>query len=80
MPELVNKLKILKSPSKKSARDLLNSLNKEGYHCSVENRGEVVIRIDKKSVPMSLNDLNDKEKYEGKGEEKPKKVEEIELT
>ena len=56
MLQLTNKLKILKSPSKKSARDLLKSLIKPGYEVSIENRGHVIVRIDKKGVPLSLND------------------------
>jgi len=57
MVQLTNKLKILKNPSKKSARDLLNAINKPGYEVSIKNReGNVDVRIDKKLVPLSLND------------------------
>lgn len=55
--QLTNKLKILKNPSKKSARQLLKDINKPGYEVSIKNRGNnVEIRIDKKNVPLSLND------------------------
>ena len=57
MPPLVNKLKILRNPTKKSARELLKAINKPGYEVSIKNRcGDVIVRIDKKNVPMSLND------------------------
>lgn len=56
MVELVNKLKILKNPRKKSARQLFKDLNKPGYNCSIKVRDGVTIRIDKFQVPMSLND------------------------
>jgi len=56
MPELVNKLKILKNPRKKSARELLKAINKPGYEVSIKNRGAVYVKINKKGVPMSLND------------------------
>jgi hypothetical protein len=52
----VNKLKILRNPSKKSGKDLMRSLIKEGYEVSVEQVGQVIVRIDKKNVSMSLND------------------------
>jgi hypothetical protein len=55
MTELVNKLKILKNPRKKSARDLLKSITKPGYNVSITNKKDVVVRIDKKDVSMSLN-------------------------
>jgi hypothetical protein len=61
MPEettLTNKLKILRNPSKKSARDLLNSINKPNYDSTITNKGEVMVRIDKKGVPLSLNVMN----------------------
>jgi len=54
-PLLTNKLKILKNPSKKSARELLKAINKPGYEVSIKNRGCVIVRIDKKCVPLSLN-------------------------
>jgi hypothetical protein len=53
--QLTNKLKILRNPSKKSARDLLAAINKPNYDSAITNKGEVVIRIDKKGVPLSLN-------------------------
>lgn len=56
MVELVNKLKILKNPRRKSARDLLKAINKPGYEVSIKNREAVYVKIEKKSVPMSLND------------------------
>jgi len=57
MEELTNKLKILKNPSKKSAKELLNAINKPNYEVSIKNRcGDVTVRIDKKNVPLSLND------------------------
>lgn len=56
MEQLVDKLKIIQNPTKKSARELLKAITKEGYNCSITNKGKVVIRIDKKGVPMSLND------------------------
>jgi len=57
MPPLVNKLKILRNPKKKSARELLKSINKPGYEVSIKNRcGDITVIIDKKNVPMSLND------------------------
>lgn len=56
MQQLTNKLKILKNPSKKSARQLLKDINKEGYEVSIKNRDCVIVRIDKKNVPLSLND------------------------
>ena len=52
---LVNKLTILKNPKKKSARELLRAINKPGYEVTIENRGEVIVRIDKHNVEMSLN-------------------------
>jgi len=56
---MVDKLKILKNPSKKSARELLKDLaSKKGYNCSIEQRGAVIVRIDKKNVHMSLSDKN----------------------
>lgn len=54
--EKVNKLKIIKNPTRKSAKDLMKSLCKEGYEVSVEQVGAVIVRIDKKNVAMSLND------------------------
>ncbi len=54
MQELTNKLKILKNPSKKSARQLLKDINKPNYFVSISNKGEVIIRIDKINVPLSL--------------------------
>jgi len=64
-PILVNKLKILRNPSKKSAQELLKAINKPGYEVSIKNRegvgGEgVIVRIDKKNVEMSLNDKREK--------------------
>ena len=56
MEQKVNKLKILMNPNNKSARELLKSLNKPGYEVSIKNRNGIIIRIDKKNVPMSLND------------------------
>ena len=57
MEPLTNKLKILKNPTKKSARDLLKAINKPGYEVSIKNRGnDTEVRIDKKNVPLSLND------------------------
>jgi len=53
--QLVNKLKILRNPRKKSSRDLLKSLVKPGYFVTIEQIGDVIIRIDKRGVPMSLN-------------------------
>jgi len=53
---LVDKLKILTNPSKKSAKQLLNDLNKTNYEVSIKNKGKVIVRIDKKQVPRSLND------------------------
>jgi len=54
---MVDKLKILKNPSKKSARELLKDLaSKKGYNCFIEQRDVVIISIDKKNVPMSLTD------------------------
>ena len=58
MTELVKKLKILKNPGKKSARQLLKDLNKPNYECEIKNRGEIIIKIFKNGVPMSLNDKN----------------------
>jgi predicted protein tyrosine phosphatase len=55
MEQRVNKLKIIKNPTKKSGMDLMNDLKKEGYEVSVEQIGPVIVRIDKKHVPMSLN-------------------------
>jgi hypothetical protein len=55
MAEVVNKLKIIKSPTKKSGKDLMKDLVKPGYEVSVEQIGQVIVRIDKKGVPMSLN-------------------------
>lgn len=55
MSELTNKLKILRNPSKKSARQLLKDINKKGYEVSIKNRGDTIVRIDKKQVPLSLN-------------------------
>ncbi len=60
MTQLTNKLKILRNPSKKSARDLLIDLNKPGYEVSIKNREEVIVRIDKKNVPLSLNQKKEK--------------------
>jgi hypothetical protein len=51
----VNKLKVIKNPTKKSGKDLMKSLVKEGYEVSVEQIGQVIVRIDKKNVSMSLN-------------------------
>jgi hypothetical protein len=51
----VNKLKIIKNPTKKSGKELMKDLVKEGYEVSVEQIGPVIVRIDKKNVPMSLN-------------------------
>jgi len=60
MLPLVNKLKILRNPAKKSARELLKTINKPGYEVSIKNRcGDVTVVIDKKNVPMSLNDRKD---------------------
>lgn len=57
MVVLTNKLKILKNPSRKTARELLKAINKPCYEVSIKNRGNnVEIRIDKKQVPLSLND------------------------
>jgi len=57
MEQLTNKLKILKNPTKKSARQLLKDINKQGYEVSIKNRNNnVEVRIDKKQVPLSLND------------------------
>lgn len=56
MEQLTNKLKILKNPSKKSARDLLKAINKPNYDSTITNKGVVVIKIEKKGVPLSLND------------------------
>lgn len=53
---LVKKLKILKNPTKKSARDLLNDINKPNYECEVTNKGVVAVKIFKNGVEMSLND------------------------
>jgi hypothetical protein len=56
MPPIVNKLKILRNPSKKPARDLLKDINKPGYEVSIKNNHEgVTVKIEKKNVPMSLN-------------------------
>lgn len=63
MEQLTNKLKILKNPSKKSARELLKAINKPGYEVSIKNRGEVIIRIDKKNVPLSLNKKRIKDEF-----------------
>jgi hypothetical protein len=54
MVELVKKLKILKNPSKKSARDLLKDINKPNYECEIKNKGVVTIKIFKNGVEMSL--------------------------
>ena len=56
---LVNKLKILRNPSKKSASELLKAINKPGYEVSIKNRegegGEgVIVRIDKKKGEITL--------------------------
>jgi hypothetical protein len=59
--QLVRKLKIIRNPTKKSARELLKALNKPGYEVSIKNKGEVIVRIDKVNVPMSLNDFSIKE-------------------
>ena len=56
MTQLVNKLKIIKNPTKKSAHDLLRDINKPGYECEVTNKGVVKVKIFKNGVPMSLND------------------------
>lgn len=37
-------------------RDLMNDLLVERYSVAVEQIGYVIIRIDKRGVPMSLND------------------------
>jgi hypothetical protein len=63
MGEGVNKLKIIKNPRKKSARDLMKDLCKDGYEVSVEQIGPVIVRIDKKNVPMSLNGKVHPEKF-----------------
>jgi len=53
----VNKLKILKNPSKKSARQLLKDINKPNYEVSIKNKEGITIIIHKKGVPMSLKDI-----------------------
>jgi len=52
-PPKSDKLKII-YPGKKSARELLKTLIKGGYDCTVEMIGLPRIRIFKKNVPMSL--------------------------
>ena len=54
--ELVRKLKVIRNPTKKSARQLLRDLNKPNYECEIEYRGVITIKIFKNGVPMSLND------------------------
>lgn len=49
----VNKLKLIKNPSLKSARELLRSITQEGYNVSIKNRDFVFVKI-QKYVPMSL--------------------------
>ena len=63
MEQLTNKLKILRNPSKKSARNLLKAINKPCYDSTITNKGEVVVRIDKKGMPLSLNGKKNKEKF-----------------
>ncbi len=58
--QLTNKLKILRNPSKKSARDLLKAINKQNYDSTITNKGEVIVRIDKKGVLLSLNGKREK--------------------
>lgn len=60
MVELVTKLKILRNPNKKPAKELLKDLaSKKGYACSIKNHGgDITLRIDKDQVPMSLNGKN----------------------
>lgn len=53
MPD-IQKRKILISPKKKSARELLQSITKEKYFCVIKNRNEVFIYIEKIGVEMSL--------------------------
>ena len=52
---LVNKLKILRNPRKKSGKELVKDLVKPGYEVSIEQKGDIIVRIDKRGVPMSLN-------------------------
>ena len=59
--QLTTKLKILRNPAKKSARELLKAINKEGYEVSIKNREGIIVRIDKKNVPLSLNDRKNPE-------------------
>lgn len=56
MTELVKKLKIIKNPTRKSARQLLYDINKPNYECEITNKGIVKVKIFKNGVPMSLND------------------------
>jgi hypothetical protein len=56
MEILVTKLKVIIGPSEKSARDLMNSLNNPGYEVTIEQINKVIVTIEKKDVPMSLND------------------------
>lgn len=54
---LVNKLKILRNPRKKSGKQLVKDLVKPGYEVSMEQKGvdgDVIVRIDKRGVKMSL--------------------------
>jgi hypothetical protein len=53
---LVRKLKVIKNPTRKSARQLLNDINKPNYECEITNKGIVKVKIFKNGVPMSLND------------------------
>lgn len=52
--ELVNKLKILRNPRKKSGKELVRDLVKPGYEVSIEQIKDVIVTIDKKNVKMSL--------------------------
>jgi hypothetical protein len=67
--ELVRKLKVIKNPTRKSARQLLTDINKPNYECEITNKGIVKVKIFKNGVPMSLNDKNIEtfKKMEGEG-------------
>jgi hypothetical protein len=53
---LVKKLKIIKNPTRKSARQLLGDINKPNYECEITNKGIVRVKIFKNGVLRSLNE------------------------
>jgi len=53
---LVNKRKILRNPTKKSARELLASITQKEYDVTIKLRKDILITINKIQVPRSLND------------------------